>query len=56
MKEFVQKGGRQLELSVIVPVYNTENFLSKWLVSIVNQKIEEIVIILVDDGSIYYSA
>lgn len=38
-------------LSVIVPVYNVENYLPKCLNSIINQTYKNIEIILVDDGS-----
>lgn len=38
-------------ISVIVPVYNVENYLRNCLDSIVNQKYSDIEIILVDDGS-----
>lgn len=39
------------KISVIVPVYNAENELEKSIDSILNQTIEELEIILVDDGS-----
>lgn len=38
-------------ISVIVPVYNNENFLERCLTSLITQKYENIEIILVDDGS-----
>ena len=38
-------------LSVIVPVYNVEKFLSRCIESIVNQTYDEVELILVDDGS-----
>lgn len=38
-------------LSVIIPVYNVEKYLNKCIESIVNQKYENLEIILVDDGS-----
>lgn len=38
-------------LSVIIPVYNCENYLEKCLESIINQTFKEIEIILIDDGS-----
>lgn len=39
------------KVSVIIPVYNTEEYLEKCLYSIVNQTLNEIEIICVDDGS-----
>ena len=38
-------------ISVIVPIYNVEDYLEKCIVSIQNQTYKEIEIILVDDGS-----
>ena len=40
-----------VNVSVIVPVYNTERYLRRCLDSLVNQSLQEIEIILVDDGS-----
>lgn len=39
------------KVSVVVPVYNTEKYLRKCLDSLVNQTLEELEIIVVDDGS-----
>lgn len=39
------------KVSVIVPVYNTNDYLDKCIDSIVNQTLKELEIILVDDGS-----
>ena len=39
------------KISVIVPIYNSENFLEKCINSIVNQTYKNIEIILIDDGS-----
>ena len=39
------------KVSVIVPFYNVENYIEKCLNSLVNQTLEEIQIILVNDGS-----
>ena len=39
------------KVSVIIPVYNVENYLRQCLDSVVNQTLKEIEIICVDDGS-----
>lgn len=39
------------KIAVIVPVYNVENYLEKCLNSLVNQSLQEIEIIVVNDGS-----
>lgn len=39
------------KISVIVPVYNSEEYVGKTIESILNQTLKEIQIILVDDGS-----
>ena len=38
-------------ISIIVPVYNVENYLRKCLNSIINQTYKNLEIILIDDGS-----
>lgn len=38
-------------ISVIVPIYNVEQYLNKCVESIVNQTYKNLEIILVDDGS-----
>ena len=40
------------KISIIVPVYNTESFLSKCIDSILNQQFKDFEIILVNDGSL----
>lgn len=39
------------KISVIIPVYNQENFISNCLDSVINQDLEDIEIICIDDGS-----
>lgn len=38
-------------ITIVVPVYNVENYLDKCVDSIVNQTYTNLEIILVDDGS-----
>lgn len=38
-------------ISIIIPVYNVEQYLDKCLQSVINQTYQDIEIILVDDGS-----
>lgn len=40
-----------MKISVIVPVYNVENYLRKCLNSLVNQTLQEIEILVINDGS-----
>jgi glycosyltransferase involved in cell wall biosynthesis len=42
---------KNIKVSIIVPVYNSEKYLEKCLYSIINQSIEEIEIICINDGS-----
>ncbi len=41
----------EIKVSVIVPVYNTEKYLRECLDSLVNQTLQELQIVIVDDGS-----
>ncbi len=51
--EMIGKNGRRVKLSVVVPVYNVEKYLSECLDSLLNQGLsdEEYEIVCVDDGS-----
>ena len=40
-----------MKISVIIPVYNVDEFLSECLESVINQTYNNIEIILIDDGS-----
>ena len=40
-----------MKISLIVPVYNVENYLEKCLNSLVNQTLQEIEILVINDGS-----
>ena len=40
-----------VKVSIIVPVYNVEQYLSKCLESLVNQTLDDLEIIVVNDGS-----
>ena len=42
---------KRVKVSIVVPVYNAEDFLDKCLEPLVNQTLKEIEIICVDDGS-----
>lgn len=42
---------KNIKISIVVPVYNVEQFLDECLNSVVNQTYENIEIIIVDDGS-----
>ena len=44
------------KVSIIVPVYNTEKYVTECIDSIVNQSLKDIEIICIDDGSTDASA
>ncbi len=44
--------GKEIEVSVIVPVYNVERYINECLKSLVEQSLLQLEIIIVDDGSI----
>ena len=39
------------KVSVIVPVYNVENYIGRCIDSLVNQTLEDIEVVIVNDGS-----
>lgn len=41
----------RIQVSVIMPVYNSEEYLETAIKSVLNQDIEEMELLLVDDGS-----
>lgn len=42
---------KEIKVSVIVPVYNVEKYLDECVTSLINQTLDEIEILLIDDGS-----
>ncbi len=40
-----------MKISIIVPVYNVEEYIDRCLASLVNQSLEDVEIIIVNDGS-----
>ena len=44
-----------VKVSIIVPFYNVEKYIKKCLETLVNQTLQEIEILLVNDGSKDYS-
>jgi glycosyltransferase involved in cell wall biosynthesis len=47
----LQSGRSSPKVSVIIPVYNSRNYIEKCLQSLINQTLSEIEIILIDDAS-----
>ena len=39
------------KVTIIIPIYNAENYLNKCLDSITNQSLQDLQVILVNDGS-----
>ena len=39
------------KISIVVPVYNVENYILECIESIINQSLKEIEIIVINDGS-----
>lgn len=48
----MQVGEQMIKVSIIVPVYNSEKFLERCIMSLIDQTLSEIEIILVNDASI----
>ena len=42
---------REIKVSVIIPIYNVEEYLEECLQSVVDQTLEDLQVIMVDDGS-----
>ena len=42
---------KKIKISVIIPIYNVEQYLAKCLDSIINQTLKDIEIICINDGS-----
>ena len=43
---------REIKVSVIIPIYNVEEYLEECLQSVVDQTLEDLQVIMVDDGSL----
>ena len=42
---------KEIKVSIILPVYNVENYIEKCLDSLLKQSLKEIEIIIINDGS-----
>lgn len=51
MQFYISIGGKMLKITVVIPCYNAEIFIDKCLNSITNQTLNEIEIIVINDGS-----
>ena len=51
MGKYIAKNKENLLLSVIIPVYNTEQYLRRCVDSVLSQNHQDVEVILVDDGS-----
>lgn len=51
MSEFNSKGPSMPMVSVVMPAYNVEKFLAQCVISVIQQTLKDIEIILIDDGS-----
>ena len=40
-----------IKLSVIIPVYNVENYVEECILSVLNQSVNDMEVIVVDNGS-----
>ena len=51
-EDYIKKYTKDIKVSVIIPVYNTEKYLSQCLESVINQTLKDIEIICIDDCSV----
>ena len=47
----IQGNAAQPKVSIVVPVYNSKQYLARCLDSLLGQTVSEIEVVLVDDGS-----